>query len=117
MSFFNRKLPAGAGNDHRAPYNQKDPEKVKIKVLVSVTYSKSFEVEVEEGCTGADLRDAIKEMGVLPNDILQAEHIRLRKHIHQNEKVFDEDFKKKLIRKRDICKPWHEDEFEVMEDF
>ena len=116
-SFSTGGYPFGAENDSRAPYNQKDPEKIKVKVLVSVTYSKSFEVEVEEGYTDADLREAIEEMGVLPNDILQAEHIRLRKHIHQNEKVFDEDFKKKLIRKRDICKPWHEDELEVMEDF
>lgn len=109
--------PLGAENDSRAPYNEKEPNKKLVKVFVSVTYSKSLEVEVKENYTDADLKEAVQEAGVLPNDILQDEHKRLRKHIKQHENDFDMAFKKMLINKRDRCTPWHEDELEVMEDF
>ena len=110
--------PLGAANDPNAPYNRKEPELIKVKVTVSVTYSKEFEVEVEEGYTDKDLRDAVQDLGVLPNDILQEEHVRLRKFIKKRENVMREPeyakYKRKLIAKRDKCKPWHEDELEVI---
>ena len=113
--------PLGASNDPNAPYNQKDPEKVKVKVTVSVTYHKDFEVEVEEGYTNIDLYDAIKEMGVLPNDLITEEHTRLRKLIKSREDVIKDPayrkYKQKLITKRDKFKPWIEDEVEVIPAF
>ena len=113
--------PLGAANDPNAPYNQKEPEKVKVKVTVSVTYHKDFEVEVEEGYTNIDLYDAIKEMGVLPNDLITEEHTRLRKFIKSREDVIKDPayrkYKQKLITKRDKFKPWIEDEVEVIPAF
>lgn len=110
--------PLGAANDSRAPYNQKDPEKIKVKVTVSVTYHKDFEVEVEKDYTDKDLREAIEEMGVLPNDIIKEEHTRLRKFIKKREDINKDSeyakYKRKLIAKRDKCKPWIEDELEVI---
>jgi vancomycin resistance protein YoaR len=106
--------PLGAENDPRAPYNQKDPEKVKVKVTVSVTYHKDFEVKVEEGYSDADLRDAIEEMKVLPNYIIAEEHTRLRRFIKSHENKLDQKLKAALIEKRDRYKPWIEDELEVI---
>ena len=93
---------------------QKDPEKIKVKVTVSVTYHKDFEVEVEEGYTDADLREAIEEMDVLPNCIIAEEHTRLRRFIKLNENKLDQKLKATLIEKRDRHKPWIEDELEVI---
>ena len=107
--------PLGAKDDPRAPYNQKDPEKVKVKVTVSVTYHKDFEVEVEKGYTNVDLRDAIEEMEVLPNYIITEEHTRLRRFIKLHENKLDKKLKAILIEKRDRYKPWNEDELEVIE--
>lgn len=109
--------PLGAANDPRAPYNQKEPEKVKVKVTVSVTYHKDFTVEVEKGYTDADLRDAIEEMEVLPNAIINEEHIRLRRFIKKHENKLDQKLKATLIEKRDRYKPWIEDEMEVIPFF
>ena len=106
--------PLGADQDPRAPWNQKDPEKIKVKVTVSVTYHKDFEVEVEEGYTDADLREAIEEMDVLPNCIIAEEHTRLRRFIKLNENKLDQKLKATLIEKRDRYKPWIEDELEVI---
>lgn len=111
--------PPGAANDPRAPYNQKEPETIKVKVCVSVTYSKELEVEVEEGYSEIDLRDAVRDAGILPNDVLEEEHLRLRKFIKAREKSADPTYKKylkKLIARRDKCKPWHEDELEVIDN-
>lgn len=106
--------PLGADQDPRAPWKQKDPEKIKVKVTVSVTYHKDFEVEVEEGYTDADLREAIEEMDVLPNCIIAEEHTRLRRFIKLNENKLDQKLKATLIEKRDRYKPWIEDELEVI---
>ena len=85
--YSNGGYPLGAQNDPRAPYNQKE-EKVKVNVTVSVTYSTQVEVEVEKGYSYPELREAVKELDILPNDIL-------KKHGY---------------------KPWFEDEFEVVPD-
>jgi hypothetical protein len=109
--------PLGAENDPRAPYNQPDPKKIKVKVLASVTYSKELEVEVEEGYTDADLCDAVKNLEILPNDLIANEHARLRKFLKKSEQDLSNAYKKFLIERRDKFKPWHEDEFEVVENF
>jgi hypothetical protein len=106
--------PLGAENDPRAPYNEKPKEKVKVNVTVSVTYSKTFDVEVEEGYESTDLIDAVKESGILPNDIIIDQHRRLRKYIKRFEKDLPDTLKAKLIKKRDLYKPWDEDELEVI---
>lgn len=112
--------PLGASNDPRAPYNEKEPEKVKVKVTVSVTYHKDFVVEVNEGYDESDLHEAIEKMGVLPNYILAEKHRRLRKFIKKRESVNKDPeyakYLKKLIAERDKCKPWIEDELEVIPD-
>lgn len=111
--------PLGADQDPRAPWKQTDPEKIKVKVCISVTYSKELEIEVEEGYSEIDLREAVREAGILPNDLLEKEHTRLRKFIKNREKTTDPEYKKylkKLIARRDKCKPWHEDELEVIDN-
>ena len=83
--------------------------------------NKDFEVEADEGYTDADLKEAIQNMGVLPNDIITEEHTRLRRFIKKREAVIkDPEYKKykqKLIAKRDRLKPWIEDELEVIPAF
>lgn len=92
--------------------NQK--EKVEVNVTVSVTYSKTFNVMVEEGYNIPDLIEAVRESGALPNDIIIDERKRLRKYIKKFEKDLPEKLKAKLIKKRDLYKPWNEDELEVI---
>ena len=91
----------------------------KVKVTASVTYSKSLEVEVGEDYSEVDLREAVRDLGVLPNDILTEEHARLRKHIRKLETkdwILKETMEN-LISERDKHSPWHEDEFEVIEEY
>lgn len=87
---------------------------MKVKVTVSVTYHKDFEIEVEKDYTDKDLRNVIEEMGVLPNDIVKEEHTRLRKFIKLHENKLDQRLKATLIEKRDRYKTWIEDELEVI---
>ena len=108
--------PPGAENDPRAPYNEKPKKKVEVNVTVSVTYSKTLNVVVEEGYTNIDLIEAVEEMGILPNDILKGKHTELRNYIKRNEDKLDAKYKAKLIKKRDACKPWDEDELEVIDN-
>lgn len=79
--------PPGAKDDPRAPYNQKEPELVKKKILVSVTLSKSIELKVPEDFDRIDLCEAFNE---------SPEYQELKT-------LWD--------------KHWSEDEFEIMEDF
>lgn len=100
-------------------YTLKSTEKTKVKVTASVTYSKPLEVEVEVPYTDADLKTAVKEMGILPGDILDDEHQRLRKYIRRMESKdwIVKETLDQLIAERDKHSPWNEDEFEVVEDF
>jgi hypothetical protein len=106
--------PLGAANDSRAPYNEKPKKIVSVNVTISVTYSKTLDIAAPEGYTDADLREIVEEMGILPNDILRDKHTELRNYIKSNENKLDDKYKAKLIKKRDNCKPWHEDELEVI---
>ena len=106
--------PLGAANDPRAPYNEKPKKIVSVNVTISVTYSKTLNIAAPEGYTDADLREIVEEMGILPNDILKDKHTELRNYIKRNENKLDAKYKAKLIKKRDNCKPWNEDELEVI---
>lgn len=53
--------PIGAQYDKRAPYNQPDPEETSVEVTVSVTYHKTFWVNVPEGYDNVDLNEAAQE--------------------------------------------------------
>ena len=78
--------PAGAEHDPNAPWNQIDPEPRKIEVTVSITLSKTVEVEVtdytaeedydEDGYNGinydyseCDLEQAVRDQVTLPNSV------------------------------------------------
>ena len=78
--------PAGAEYDPKAPWNQVDTEPRKIKVTVSITLSKTVEVEVtdytaeedydEDGYNGinynyseCDLEQAVRDQVTLPNSV------------------------------------------------
>ena len=106
--------PLGASNDPRAPYNEKPKKIVSVNVTISVTYSKTLNIAAPEGYTDADLKEIVEEMGILPNDILRSKHTELRNYIKKNENKLDAKYKAKLIKKRDYCKPWDEDELEVI---
>ena len=108
--------PLGASNDPRAPYNEKPKKKVLVNVTISVTYSKTLDIAVDEGYTDADLKEVVEEMGILPNSILANKHAELRSYIKKNEHKLDAKYKAKLIKKRDACKPWDEDELEVIDN-
>ena len=106
--------PLGAENDPRAPFNEKPKKKVFVPVTVSVTYSKTFGVLVEEGYENTDLIDAVQEMKVLPNDILEEKQKALQEDLETNNWLFSSkvltDIKADISR----CSPWHEDELEVI---
>lgn len=78
--------PAGAEYDPKAPWNQVDPEPRKIEVTVSITLSKTVEVEVtdyiaeedsdEDGYhsirydySECDLKQAVRDQVTLPNSV------------------------------------------------
>lgn len=78
--------PPGAEFDPRAPWNEIDPEPKKIEVTVSITLSKTVEVEVtdytaeedsdEDGYHGVsydysecDLEQAVRNQVILPNSV------------------------------------------------
>ena len=78
--------PAGAEYDPKAPWNQVDPEPRKIEVTVSITLSKTVEIEVtdyiaeedsdEDGYHGiiydyseCDLEQAVRDQITLPNSV------------------------------------------------
>lgn len=71
--------PLGAKNDKDAPYNQLENETKKIKVLVSVTLSKTVEIEVKDyikaestdednDYSDCDLKSAVEQQIYLPQD-------------------------------------------------
>lgn len=106
----------GAENDPRAPYNEKPRKKVLVNVTISVTYSKTLDIVAEEGYTDADLKEIVEDMGILPNSILSREHSSKRKYLKEKEDTLNDKFKQKLIKERDQCKPWDEDELEVIDN-
>ncbi len=79
-------VPIGAEYDPNAPWNQEDPKPQKIEVTVSITLSKTVEVEVtdytaeedydEDGYHGinydyseCNLEQAVRDQVTLPNSV------------------------------------------------
>lgn len=115
-TFSNGGYPLGADEDPKAPWNEKEPEKIKIKVCVSVTYSKSVEVIVPKNYERADLIEAVESMGILPNTILKEHQDELIESKQDNTWLtagLDFSSLQEDIRRHE---PWHEDELEVVED-
>lgn len=106
--------PLGAADDPRAPYNEKPKKKVEVNVTVSVTYSKTLNVVVEEGYELPDLIEAVQEMKVLPNDILEERAEALNEDLETNNWLFGSIGLAGLKSDIERCKPWHEDELEVI---
>lgn len=106
--------PLGAADDPRAPYNEKPKKKVEVNVTVSVTYSKTLNVVVEEGYELPDLIEAVQEMKVLPNDILEERVEALNEDLENNDWMFGSIGLAGLKSDIERCKPWHEDELEVI---
>ena len=106
--------PFGAENDPRAPYNEKPKEKIEVNVTVSVTYSKTLKVVIEEGYELPDLIEAVQEMKVLPNDILKERVDALNEDLETDDGLLTgkrlDEIKQDIKR----CSPWHEDELEVI---
>lgn len=106
--------PLGAANDSRAPFNEKPKKKVEVNVTVSVTYSKTLNVVVEEGYELPDLIEAVQEMKVLPNDILEERAEALNEDLENNDWILGSIGLAGLKSEIERCKPWHEDELEVI---
>lgn len=53
--------PLGADEDPRAPWKEKEPEKVSKYVCVSMCVHKTVTVEVPENYDNTDLYDAVQE--------------------------------------------------------
>lgn len=95
---------------------KKEERKIKVKVLASVTYSRSFEVIVNENYTDADLRNAVKQRKSLPNDTLEKYYEKIEEYIKSNDWLSDGTPLNELLSEQAKLKPWHEDEFEVVEE-
>lgn len=108
--------PLGAKYDPYAPYNQKD-ETVKVKVLVSVTYHNSIEVELPKDYDTHDMRKAVEDMMICPNDVMRMDYDKLDNFIKSNTGILEDSRIAELVKDRDKHIPWDVDEMEVMEDF
>jgi len=106
--------PLGAADDPSAPYNEKPKKKVKVNVTVSVTYSKTLNVVVEEGYELPDLIEAVQEMKVLPNDILEERMEALNEDLESNNWLLGSIGLAGLKSDIERHRPWHEDELEVI---
>ena len=106
--------PLGAAEDPRAPYNEKPKKKVEVNVTISVTYSKTLNVIVEEGYELPDLVEAVQEMKVLPNDILEERVKALNEDLENNDWMLGSIGLARLKSEIERCRPWHEDELEVI---
>ena len=78
----------------------------KVKVSISVTYSKSSEVLVDDNYSDLDLRNAVREQCHLPNEIL----LPLAEVAKVKPSIVYPNFKP------DVFEGWVEDDFEVVKD-
>lgn len=113
--------PSDVNNNLREAFQTKQPTKIakhttKVNVLVSVTYSKSVELVVEEGYTDVDLRKRVQNLKILPNDILKERYDALTKYIASNDWLTNGESLVDLLLEKQRFGAWHEDEFEVIEE-
>lgn len=90
----------------RAPWSQSDPPKQTIEVTVSVTLSKTLEVEVDDAENWqdyTDLKDIVEQQCFLPQEAAE---------------ILEKADKGKPIQKQQIedLKDWIVDDFEVIEE-
>lgn len=90
--------------------------KKKVKVTISVTYSKSLEVILEEGYERKDLFECVEDMRILPNDILQEKYNELTADLQDNSWLTEGKDLSLLQKDIERHTPWHEDELEIIED-
>lgn len=113
--------PPGAEFDPRAPYNQVDPKPKQLEVVVSVTLSKTFTIDVDDyiieyegkdesgnyvqdiDYSGCNLAEAVKNQCFLPQEAAE---------------LLEKAANGKPIQKQQIedLKDWIVDDFEVIEE-
>lgn len=77
--------PLGADEDPNAPWREKEPEKVKVDVCVSICMHKTITVEVPEDYDNVDLYDAVQD--VIWDDLC---YIREKEYIEDEFEVVEE---------------------------
>lgn len=89
--------PEGALDDSDAPYNQKE-DKIKLNVLVSLTISKNFIINVDRDYDESLLTDIVNNTIFFPHEIIQSE----RKFLETN--YSSQELDKWTINELDVIK-------------
>ena len=121
--------PPGAEFDPNAPYNQSEPEPIKLDVYITQVFSKpanievtdyEYEVDEFEKCyytSNCDLKGATRDQITTIEDIL-TELPNIYKELTTNDSgtitKYQLDRLKVLAK---ACEGWDLDEFEVVEDY
>ena len=112
--------PAGTEYTKDAPWNEHLKEPVKIKVTVSMTLSKEFEIEVDDYNTeddgtldfsDCDLKAAVRDQVYLPDEA--GDNIEFLKEKAKTDYKVYETISKNMIEE---FKDWNVDDFEVITD-
>ena len=120
--------PPGAEFDPNAPYNQSEPEPIKLDVYITQVFSKpanievtdyEYEVDEYEKCyytSNCDLKGATRNQVTTIEDIL-TELPKIYKELTTNDSGTITKYqlnRLKVLAK--ACEGWNLDEFEVVED-
>ena len=120
--------PPGAEFDPNAPYNQSEPEPIKLDVYITQVFSKPANIEVtdyeyevdefDEYCytSNCDLKGATSNQVITIEDIL-IELPKIYKELTTNDSGTITEYqlnRLKVLAK--ACEGWNLDEFEVVED-
>ena len=120
--------PPGAEFDPNAPYNQSEPEPIKLDVYITQVFSKpanievtdyEYEVDEYEKCyytSNCDLKGATRNQITTIEDIL-TELPNIYKELTTNDSGTITEYqlnRLKVLAK--ACEGWNLDEFEVVED-
>lgn len=112
--------PAGTEYTKDAPWNEHLKKPVKIKVTVSMTLSKEFEIEVDDynieddgtlDFSDCDLKAAVRDQIYLPDEA--GNNIEFLKEKAKTDYKVYETVSKKMIEE---FKDWNVDDFEVITD-
>ena len=120
--------PPGAEFDPNAPYNQQEPEPIKLDIYITQVFSKpanievtdyEYEVDEYEKCyytSNCDLKGATRDQVTTIEDIL-TELPNIYKELTTNDSGIITKYqlnRLKVLAK--ACEGWDLDEFEVVED-